>query len=102
MVSNKNNYENAVYNDLNFSPLKGINHTINDKKKNKFENYNNFKSHSKELSKAATTINLNSDFEKKRNKTINIIQNKKNNLLQSNKIFERNNKEIYFSKRKYS
>jgi hypothetical protein len=102
LISNKNNYDHIVYKDFNFSPLKGINYTINDKKKNELENYNYFKSHSESLSKAATSINLNSNFEKKRNKTINIMQIKKNNLLQNNKIFERNNNEIYFSKRKYS
>ena len=94
VYSNKS--RNDVFDDVIYSPSKGINYTRNENENKEF-----LKSNSEDYSKLVITNDLNNDIIKRRsNKTIHIVSNNKNDLSQTNKIFERNNNEIYFSKRK--
>lgn len=104
-IENKDNNPFYKYNqqnnsdNINDSNGKGINYTRSD---NNHVDDDFFKSNSHDFSNPASTQDINYDLVKKRsNKTIHItMSNKKNDLSQTNKIFERNNNEIYFSKRK--
>lgn len=94
--SHSYNYEREASNNINYSLAKGINII-----RNEDENFEPFKSNSEDYSKSGNAYDINNDLVKKRsNKTIHFVSEKKNDLSQTNKIFERTNNEIYFSKRK--
>lgn len=85
-----NNYNNYVSKDFNFSP---IDYTINGDDK--------IKSHSGDYSKTGRLSNFDYDLKKKNsNKTINISRHRNDTNITKTRLFERNNNEIYFSKRK--
>jgi len=99
-----NNRNEAYTNNIKYSNSNGvINYAKSEEGGNEHENVESFENNSEKLYKVTiANYNLNDLVKKRSNNTVDFVSsNKKNDMSQqTNRIFERNNNEIYFSKRK--